>query len=73
MYEDNGYRYLKSGDPSGDLCIECGRELYIQKGVTIWIKSITGKESPKKTWELRCHCGHSTEFKRNNRFESAYK
>lgn len=73
MYEDNGYRYLKNGDPSGDLCIKCGRELYIQKGVTIWEESTTGKEISGKTWELRCHCGYMTEFKRNNRFESAYK
>ena len=68
MYEDNGYRYLKNGDPSGDLCIECGRELYIQKGVTIIRNS-----KKRTTWELRCHCGYKTEFKRNNRFESAYK
>jgi len=71
MYEDDGYRYLRNGDSSGDLCIECGRELYIQKSVTV--KSTTGKETQRKTWELRCHCGYRTEFKRNNRFESAYK
>jgi hypothetical protein len=73
MYEDNGYRYLKNGDPSGDLCVKCGRELYIQKNVTVWEAQRFGPDKPKKVWRLRCHCGHETEFKRNNRFISAYK
>ena len=68
MFDDNGYRYLKSGDPSGDLCIKCGRELYIQKNVDIIVR-----HKHKKVWKLRCHCGYETDFKRNNRFESAYK
>jgi hypothetical protein len=73
MYNNDGYKYLKNGDPSGDLCIKCSRELYIQKGVTIWIKQTTGADIPKKVWELRCHCGYRTHFQANNKFESAFK
>ena len=69
----NSYRYLKNGDLSGDLCINCGRDLYIQKGVTIWLKYRVGKDIPKKTWKLRCHCGYETDFKKNNVFKSAFK
>jgi len=72
-YGDDGYRYLKNGDPSGDLCIECGRELYIQKGVTVWERQTAGPDLSRKTWQLQCHCGYKTAFKRNNQFQSSFK
>ncbi len=72
-YNDDGYRYLKNGDPSGDLCIECGRELYVQKGVTKWKRQIVGPDIKSKTWELRCYCGYKTYFRRNNRHMAAFK
>jgi len=72
-YGDDGYRYLKNGDPSGDLCIECGRELYIQKGVTVWERQITGPDIATKVWQLRCYCGYKIPFQRNNKHLSAFK
>ncbi len=72
-YGDDGYRYLKNGDPSGDLCKKCGREMYVQKNVTKMIRQIVGQAIPKKCWELRCYCGYSTHFQRNNKFRSAFK
>jgi hypothetical protein len=72
-YGDNGYRYLKNGDPSGDLCSNCGRELYLQKGVTKWLRQTAGPDIKKKVWELRCYCGYKTEFQKNNKHLSAYK
>lgn len=47
-YDKHGYRYLKTGDESGDLCVRCDVPLLIDK---------TGKkEKGKHAWKLWCRC-----------------
>lgn len=67
-YHNNGYRYLKTGDPSGDLCKKCGREMYIDKS-----HRFDDKGKRIRGWLVRCWCGHEIEFQKNDKFTSAYK
>jgi hypothetical protein len=62
--ETSGYKYLKTGDYSGDICIKCDSWMYVVK---------TGKRGQK--WELHCHCGRVIPFVSNNDplYESVYK
>ena len=48
--DPNGYRFLRTGDESGDLCAVCDSSLVIDK---------TGKGG----WKLRCqNCGRVLSF-----------
>jgi len=62
-YGESGYKYLKTGDESGDLCIECDTPMIIIK---------TGKRDD--SWKLRCQgCGREIPFRSNHiAFTSAY-
>ncbi len=52
-YNNDGYKYLKTGDETGDLCKYCGSSMFIDK---------YGKE-----WTIRCHCGREIPFISNAR------
>jgi len=63
-YRNNGYKYLKTGDETGDLCAVCDRPMLIDK---------TGGQ-----WTIRCCCGREVPFISNitqdNMYaQSAYK
>ena len=48
-WQTEGYKYLKTGDPIGRLCYECGSEMYIEK-------------TKKTGWLIRCPCGRVVPF-----------
>jgi len=52
-YIDGGYRYLKTGDYTGEICDHCGGELMVDK--------------TQRAWIFYCHCGHTEEFYRRDR------
>jgi hypothetical protein len=60
---NSGYKYLKTGDLSGDLCRVCDRPMFIDK---------TG-ERKEGQWTLRCHCGREIPFVSNAGYGLIYK
>lgn len=48
FFNSDGWKYLKTGDEIGHLCLDCGSALFIDK---------TGKK-----WTIRCHCGREIHF-----------
>lgn len=68
-YTTTGYKYLRNGDLTGDMCKRCGREMYIDKSSTK--KDEFG--NLKRCWAIRCGCGHSVKFESNYKNKSAFK
>ena len=56
----DGYKYLRTGDETGDMCYDCGSFLKIDK---------TGSGS----WSLYCSCGRVLPFISNAYNDSAFK
>ena len=55
-YDNSGYKYLKTGDETGDLCIVCDRPMFIDKY--------------DGCWTIRCRCGREVPFISNAKHDS---
>jgi RNase P subunit RPR2 len=67
-YDPYGYRYLKTGDESGDLCVRCDVPLLIDKRVR------KNQKKDEHSWQLWCPCcGRRIEFASEwNRYGKLY-